>query len=202
MLQKIDLLFFLGKKETIGKEKILCLNVAKAYFGSAIQLCYQIWILQVTTYNGEFERVSQYLSIIMSFLLLTKTSIELISYSRPKNQKENSDEEFTVAKFLKIVSYYCSWFPLILTSLLFKIGTINLLVQFFEWYSLIIIFGIFCLNLSSSFTFSYLRSNNTKLSLVHKMKDIPQGAEKSQLDKFLMSYSNIFVISRPVNTIR
>ena len=153
MLQKVDLLFFLGKKEKTGKEKILCLEVAKAYFGSAIQLCYQIWILQVTSYNGEFERISQYLSIIMSFLLLSKTSIELISYSRPDYQKENPDEEFSIAKLLKILSGFLSWLPLTLTSLLFKIGTINLLVQFFEWYSLIIIFGIFCLNLFTSFIF-------------------------------------------------
>ena len=131
LLQKTDLLFFLGKKEKTGQEKILCLQAAKIYFGSAIQLCYQIWILQVTHYNGEFERISQYLSITLSFLLITKNSIGLISYSRAKFEKENADEDVFKVRVFRTLSLYFSWLPVILTSLLFKIGTINLLVQFF-----------------------------------------------------------------------
>ena len=138
LVQKTDILFFVGRKEKTGREKILCLQAAKIFFGSAIQLCFQIWILQVTHYNGKFERISQYLSIIMSFLLITKNSVGLISYSRSKFEKENTDEGK-----LRTISLYLSWLPVIITSLLFKIGLINQLVIFFGWYSMVIIFGIY-----------------------------------------------------------
>ena len=197
---KLNLLFFLGKKDKTGKEKVLCLEAAKAFFGSAIQLPIQIWILQGTSYNGESWRFSQYLSIIMSSFQLSRISIDLLSYSRPKNV--NRGKVFSRQKMWNDITSYLSWVPLIITSLLFKIGTINLLIHFFGWYSLIIIIGIYCLNLLSSFMFSFIRKRKIRLSLVHKIKEIPKGEEKSHLHKLFSSYSNIFVISRPVSTIR
>ena len=198
---KLDLLFFLGKKDKTGKEKVLCLEAAKAFFGSAIQLPIQIWILQGTSYNGESWRFSQYLSIIMSFFQLSRISIDLLSYSRPKNiSRENA--KFSKQKIWNEITSYLSWVPLIITSLLFKIGTINLLIHFFGWYSLIIIVGVYCLNLLSSFMFSFIRKKKMRLSFVHKIKEIPKGEEKSHLHKLFASYSNTFVISRPVSTIR
>ena len=197
LVQKTDILFFLGKKEKTGREKILCLQAAKIFFGSAIQLCYQIWILQVTHYNGEFERISQYLSIVMSFLLITKNSIGLISYSRPKFEKENTDEGL-----FRTISLYISWLPAILTSLFFKIGSINQFVIFFGWYSLVIIFGIVIINFSSTLFFEYIMKKFNRLSVVHKDENMPQGKQKTYLDKLLISFSNIFVFSRPVQSLR
>ena len=196
LVQKTDILFFLGKKEKTGREKILCLQAAKIFFGSAIQLCYQIWILQVTHYNGKFERISQYLSIIMSFLLITKNSVGLISYSRSKFEKENTDEGK-----LRTISLYLSWLPVIITSLLFKIGLINQLVIFFGWYSMVIIFGIYILNISSSFIIDCVMEKYNRLLIVYKDEYMPNGAQKP-LEKILISFSNIFVFSRPVNTLR
>ena len=157
---------------------------------------FQIWILQVTHYNGKFERISQYLSIIMSFLLITKNSIGLISYSRPKLEKENTDEGK-----LRTISLYLSWLPVIITSLLFKIGLINQLVIFFGWYSMVIIFGIYILNISSSFIIDCVMEKYNRLLIVYKDEYMPNGAQKP-LEKILISFSNIFVFSRPVNTLR
>ena len=196
LVQRTDILFFLGKKEKTGREKILCLQAAKIFFGSAIQLCYQIWILQVTHYNGKFERISQYFSIIMSFLLITKNSIGLISYSRPKFEKENTEEGM-----LRSISLYLSWLPVTITSLLFKIGLINQLVIFFGWYSMVIIFGIYILNISSSFIIDCVMEKYNRLLIVYKDEYMLNGAQKP-LEKFLISFSNIFVFSRPVNTLR
>ena len=196
LVQKTDILFFVGRKEKTGREKILCLQAAKIFFGSAIQLCFQIWILQVTQYNGEFERISQYLSIIMSFLLITKNSVGLISYSRSKFEKENTDEGM-----LRSISLYLSWLPVIITSLLFKIGLINQLVIFFGWYSMVIIFGIYILNISSSFIIDCVMEKYNRLLIVYKDEYMPNGAQKP-LEKILISFSNIFVFSRPVNTLR
>ena len=196
LVQKTDILFFVGRKEKTGREKILCLQAAKIFFGSAIQLCFQIWILQVTHYNGKFERISQYLSIIMSFLLITKNSVGLISYSRSKFEKENTDEGK-----LRSISLYLSWLPVIITSLLFKIGLINQLVIFFGWYSMVIIFGIYILNISSSFIIDCVMEKYNRLLIVYKDEYMLNGAQKP-LEKFLISFSNIFVFSRPVNTLR
>ena len=196
LVQKTDILFFVGRKQKTGKEKILCLQAAKIFFGSAIQLCFQIWILQVTHYNGKFERISQYLSIIMSFLLITKNSVGLISYSRSKFEKENTDEGM-----LRSISLYLSWLPVIITSLLFKIGLINQLVIFFGWYSMVIIFGIYILNISSSFIIDCVMEKYNRLLIVYKDEYMPNGAQKP-LEKILISFSNIFVFSRPVNTLR
>ena len=196
LVQKTDILFFVGRKEKTGREKILCLQAAKIFFGSAIQLCFQIWILQVTHYNGKFERISQYLSIIMSFLLITKNSVGLISYSRSKFEKENTDEGM-----LRSISLYLSWLPVIITSLLFKIGLINQLVIFFGWYSMVIIFGIYILNISSSFIIDCVMEKYNRLLIVYKDEYMLNGAQKP-LEKFLISFSNIFVFSRPVNTLR
>ena len=196
LVQKTDILFFVGRKEKTGREKILCLQAAKIFFGSAIQLCFQIWILQVAHYNGKFERISQYLSIIMSFLLITKNSVGLISYSRSKFEKENTDEGK-----LRTISLYLSWLPVIITSLLFKIGLINQLVIFFGWYSMVIIFGIYILNISSSFIIDCVMEKYNRLLIVYKDEYMLNGAQKT-LEKFLISFSNIFVFSRPVNTLR
>ena len=199
LVQKTDILFFLGKKEKTGREKILCLQAAKIFFGSAIQLCYQIWILQVTHYSGEFKRISQYLSIIMSFVMITKNSIGLMIYSRTEEENADGDEDFSISKVAKTLSLYFSWLPLILTSLLFKIGTINLFILFFGWYSLIIGLGIFSVNLSSIFIYASIRNKSNEFASDQTNKKIK---DKSQLSKFLISYSNIFVISRPINTLR
>ena len=132
----------------------------------------------------------------MSFLLITKNSIGLISYSRPKFEKENTEEGM-----LRSISLYLSWLPVTITSLLFKIGLINQLVIFFGWYSMVIIFGIYILNISSSFIIDCIMENYNRLSIVHKDEDMPNGAQKP-LEKILISFSNIFVFSRPVNTLR
>ena len=196
----------MGNKEKTGREKVLCLQAAKIYFGSAIQLCYQIWILQVTHYSGEFKRISQYLSIIMSFVMITKNSIGLMSYSRTQDEKENTEreEDFSLSRVGKTLYLYLSWLPLVLTSLMFKIGTMNLLTIFFGWYSLIIGLGIFCVNLASIFTYTYIRNKSDELSEPedHNQEKVPPGTDKSQLSMFLISYSNIFVMSRPINTLR
>ena len=174
LVQKTDILFFVGRKEKTGREKILCLQAAKIFFGSAIQLCFQIWILQVTHYNGKFERISQYLSIIMSFLLITKNSIGLISYSRPKFEKENTEEGM-----LRSISLYLSWLPVTITSLLFKIGLINQLVIFFGWYSMVIIFGIYILNISSSFIIDCVMEKYNRLLIVYKDEQDGAASESS-----------------------
>ena len=140
----------------------------------------------------------------MSFVMITKNSIDLISYSRarPKSEEEEeANEEFSTSKVFETISLYLSWLPVVLTSLLFKVATINLFTIFYGWKTLVIVFGIFLVNFTFTFIFGFIGSKCNRLSLVHKDKSMPEGAENYQ-DKVMISYSNIFVISRPVNTLR
>ena len=73
VVSKLDLLFFLGKKDTTGKEKILSLDAAKVFFGSVLQLSVQLYFIEITR---DGIRVSQYISVISSLLLICKTGYQ------------------------------------------------------------------------------------------------------------------------------
>merc|ERR1712170_64492 len=45
-LIKFDFLFFVGKNDKSGTEKILCYESAKLFFSSGPQLVLQLWLLQ------------------------------------------------------------------------------------------------------------------------------------------------------------
>ena len=83
---KYDLLFFVGNKDKTGKQKLLSMQSAQIFFGCGPQLCYQIWLLHAilpsTDENERKASMSQYVSIIISILMMTKTSFELLSYQK------------------------------------------------------------------------------------------------------------------------
>ena len=201
LVAKCDLLFFIGHKDPTRREQVLCLEAAKLVFSTGPQLCLQLWILEATSAPSEL----QYLSIISSCLLGTKLAYELLSYSRPEI---DSDEQKIGCKekifaFLKVLRSYFCWLPLILSSLLYKIGSINLYMKFFGWFSVFMILLILLLNAVGSFIL-------TKESVTQDPRvsvwtvDLHDSGKKhfKILDTLFVSLSNIFVVSRPFNTIR
>ena len=201
LVAKCDLLFFIGQKDPTRREQVLCLEAAKLVFSTGPQLCLQLWLLEATIAPSEF----QYLSIISSCLLATKLAYELISYSRPEI---DSDEQKTRCKekffcFLKVLRSYFCWLPLILSSLLYKIGSINLYMKFFGWFSVFMILLILLLNAVGSFILTKESvTQNPRVSVW--TVDLPDSGKKHFrfLDNLFVSLSNIFVVSRPFNTIR
>ena len=201
LVAKCDLLFFIGQKDPSRREQVLCLEAAKLVFSTGPQLCLQLWILEATSAPSEL----QYLSIISSCLLATKLAYELLSYSRPEL---DSDEQKTGCKekifaFLKVLRSYFCWLPLILSSLLYKIGSINLYMKFFGWFSVFMILLILLLNAVGSFILTKESvTQNPRVSVW--TVDLPDGGKKHFrfLDNLFVSLSNIFVVSRPFNTIR
>ena len=211
LVSKCNLLFFIGNKDTTGRQQILCLESAKLFFGTGPQLCFQLWILGASS----SPYVTQYLSIVSSFLLGTKLAYQLLTYSRKvegshwKNQKNGWKSKFSsLPKDLKkVFMSYLSWLPLILISLLYKIGSINLYLKFFGLYSIIIIFLIIVLNVLGSFILNILMdfkviTLNPSLSIWSKGLPIDEEKSRRLLDNLFISFTNMFVISRPFNTIR
>ena len=83
-------------------------------------------------HKGQFDILSQYLSIVSSTLVILKTAIELLSFERSKEEvvddskNERTEEQKTIFKKLlkilrKIVSF-SAWVPLIFIRKVFKIG--------------------------------------------------------------------------------
>ena len=201
IVSKYDLLFFVGKKDKTGKEKILCLESAKLFFGYGPQLCFQLWILQATPVPS----FSQYLSIISSFVLSTKSAFVLITYSRAApvttEQKRTWNEKFL--SLLRMILEFLTWLPLILTSGLFKIGCINLYMKFFGWYSAAMIISIICLNTAGVVCLSHLSLSKQRFSIW--TENLPAKDEANHFhwpEGLFISFTNMFVISRPFNTIR
>ena len=89
--------------------------------------------------------------------------------------------------------------PLIWTSLLFKIGSINLYIKFFGW-SLILL--VFSLNSFVGFILAICAGVTRSPSLSIWSAGLPEGSSFRPLNNLYISFTNIFVISRPFNTIR
>merc|ERR1712179_760100 len=100
---------------------------------------------------------------------------------------------------LKIFVSYLSWLPLILTSLLYKVFSINLYMRFFGWASFGMFIGIFLLNILCSLVVPAITNSRIKLKYPKK-ENTPEGTDKSLLEKIYLSYANLFVITRPLDT--
>ena len=204
IVTKCDLLFFIGQKEVTGKEKILCLESAKLFFGYGPQLCFQIWILQAAAAPS----FTQYISIAASFLLGTKSAYSLLSYSRENHLNAlKSKGGMTSLKdkclhHLKNLLQFLTWLPLIWTSFLLKIGSINLYIKFFGCYSVFMILLIFSLHSFAGFILAICAGATRSPSLSIWSAGLPEGSSFRPLNNLYISFTNIFVISRPFNTIR
>ena len=202
LVAKCDLLFFIGQKDPTRREQVLCLGAAKLVFSTGPQLCLQLWILEATIAPSEI----QYLSIMCSFLLGTKYAYELISYSR----LDSSEQSTTTWRqksysFFKLLGDYFSWLPLILTSFLFKIGSIILYMKFFGWFSVFIILLVLLLNAVGNviiLTKCGSVAQNPRVSIW--AEDLLNSGNKyfNFLDSIFLGFRNIFVVSRPFSTIR
>jgi len=104
-----------SKKSENPQTQLLALESAKVFLGSSLQFVFQLYILQQTM-KTEHE-ISQFASIIASFLLICKTSFNLYTYKRPERDLEEhpneSDQNFctklrnTASKIFNGVSFCC-----------------------------------------------------------------------------------------------
>jgi len=203
IVSKFDLLFFLGKKDNSGKEKILTLDAAKVFFGSVLQLSVQLYFIEI---SREDIRVSQYISVISSLLLICKTGYEVMTYTRKDQAEVEEDQSFKQKawELLRTLWDFLTWLPLLGTNLVFKIGIINLCLLFLGWYAMLVLLGIFLANLLSAFlaTNVKMRKYFRNYQITHNnVLDNTEANNTGILHLIYTSYSNIFLITRTVATL-
>ena len=240
----MSLLHFLPANDARKKDRLLCVDVAKVFFGSCLQLCFQL-VLLVGYTNPDDRELSQYLSIAASSYLLCKTGVDIILFRRSTDEEENEQKKrlfnylyliltdtlqnisftpqktcleklkafikhFLIEQFqkMKILLFYL---PLVLTSLVFHTGTLVVTILALDGYSAIYICLVFAVNLLVSIIlpFESVQALEHKLGLQYKFdqkngSETESGKEKvvnaTVFRGFLISWINIFFISRPVET--
>lgn len=202
IVSKLDLLFFLGKKDNTGKEKILTLDAAKVFFGSVLQLSVQLYFIEI---SRKGIRVSQYISVISSLLLICKTGYEVMNYARPEETQEDQVQSFKqkAAELLRTLWNFLTWLPLLGSNLVFKMGIINLCLLFLGWYALLVFLGIFLANLLSAFLASNRKIKKClrNYEITHSnIRDNNEAKNPDILHLIYASYSNIFLLTRTVAT--
>ena len=109
----------------------------------------------------------------------------------------------------KIFMFYMKWLPLVVTSLVHKVGVIMIILQYFGYlYAIIALFSMFIMNFLSTFL---LTNYNRRKSRVYNIKQTNRHVftvqefpaydgvvEIGKFDKLYLSYSNMFVISGPL----
>ena len=203
--QKFDILFFLGKEDSTGKAKIVALDASKVFFGSVIQISVQVYFIEI---SGQEPKFSQILSVVSSLLLICKTGYEVISYTKPQDNTGEDPKKKTLEKIkekiigvLKMIPGILSELPLLASSLIFKLGTINLCILFFGWYGFLVLVAFFLLNI-----FSCCLARLDRVSkLFSGYRIVVQDLEEEKTVKkpgmkhiLYTSYANIFMFTRSV----
>ena len=78
---------------------------------------------------------------------------------------------------------------------------LNLSFRFLGWNAAYLIAGQVMLNLLQLCMMSYLKCPKIKLKLKHKDTSVPQGNESSIANTLFIGYANLFVITRPFNSL-
>ena len=185
---KFDLLHFLMKKDKSPKAKILAIDSAKVFFGSSPQFCFQLYLIQ----NTNTVKLSQYLSICFSFLLICKTAFQVYAYERKEEEEDTNESEGLLNRvsdeLRKIGAQFWIFLmaaPLLGSSIFFNLGSIEFMTQFLGVHVVFLIILVFISNLVTLIWF-----------------ENPLQGKTSPTRKLYMSYTNIFFWSRPLESFR
>ena len=230
-IKKFNLLFFVAEMY-----QIWYLDAAKIFFGSALQFLFQLWILRAAMYYGD-AKLSQYLSVlsdifnirkglklvflfyqpIWSFIIYfkkiipfsSKISIKLLTLSNDADDGEDKSFWENVKGFFIAVWHFIMWLPLVLSSVIYKIGSMLLYYVFLESlsYAFLMIALIFVGNFLTCFLLKYVSIPSPAkfdVYILNKAED-DDDEENTKVykdlpfrEKVFVSYSNIFVFSGPV----
>ena len=178
------------------------MDAAKVFFGSVLQLSVQLYFIEI---SREDIRVSQYISVVSSVLLICKTGYEVMTYVRKDQTQEEQDQSFRQKawQLLRTLGDFLTWLPLLGTNLVFKIGIINLCLLFLGWYAMLVFLGIFLANLLSAYLATNMKIKKyfRNYQITHNnVLDDNEAKNPDMLQLIYTSYSNIFLITRTVAT--
>ena len=159
-----------------------------------------ILILGFTPWRS--HRDSQLISIVSSSFHLVKASAQLVTF---KNKKEKKDmvgvveklKNF-VAKKLQLLRAICHLFPLLLSSVIFNVGTMALAISVLGWHSVWFLIGSLVLHLVLFFSLPFkldLKMMKTFNLENHLPKEDADHPSKPFLSGLFFSSSNMFIFS-------
>ena len=126
-------------------------------------------------------------------------SIKLLTLSNEKDDGEEKTFWEDVKDFFNVVLQFILWLPLILSSLIYKVGSMLLYYLLLESYiyASLMVAGIFIGNFLTCFLLEYVyilekTEDDNDEEKVRVYRDLPFR------EKMFVSYSNIFVFSGPV----
>ena len=153
------------------------------------------------------HRDSQLISIASSLFLLIKVSAQLITFKKEAAEETEEDErdmkgkvkDFVVEK-LKLLQAFFSLFPLLVSSVVFNVGTMALAISVLGWHSLWFLIGslllhlllFFSLPLPDNFDLKMVKAFNLEKLLP---EDDPEQTSKPFLSSLFFSFSNLFIFS-------
>ena len=163
----------------------------------------QLYFIEI---SREDIRVSQYISVISSLLLICKTGYEVMTYTRKDQAEVEEDQSFKQKawELLRTLWDFLTWLPLLGTNLVFKIGIINLCLLFLGWYAMLVLLGIFLANLLSAFVATNVKIRKYFRNYQITHNNVLGNTEANNtgiLHLIYTSYSNIFLITRTVATL-
>ena len=115
--------------------------------------------------------------------------------------------------FLKTALYNLSWLPLILSSLIYKIGVIVLYVEFLGsfWWAFLMLAFIFVGNFLTCFILKYVPVPSPAKYNIYIINSSDDNKEEEDIkvyqdlpfrEKIFISYSNLFIISAPIKEVK
>ena len=153
------------------------------------------------------HRDSQLISIACSLFLLSKVSAHLITFTKEAEEESEEDERDTkekvkdfVVEKLKLLQAFFSLFPLLVSSVVFNVGTMALAISVLGWHSLWFIIGSLLLHLLLFFSLPLPDNLDLKMVKVFNLeKLLPENNSEQRSKPFLSSLffssTNLFIFS-------
>jgi len=202
-LEKSGLIGFLGP---IEEQRALAQDTARAFSGHAVQLLFQtVLILGFKPWRS--HRDSQLISIASSLFLLIKVSAQLIIFK--KEAEEDTEDsrdtkekvkDFVVKKFQLLKAFF-NLFPLLVSSVVFNVGTMALAISVLGWHSLWFLIGSLLLHLLLFFSLPLPGNLGLKMVKAFNLEKLLPEEESEQrrskpfLSSVFFSSTNLFIFS-------
>ena len=154
------------------------------------------------------HRDSQLLSIASSLFLLIKLSTHLITFKEKTDEEPEEDsrsvkekvQDFAAEKFQQLQAFI-KLFPLLLSSVVFNVGTMALAISVLGWHCLWFLYSLLVLHLVLFFSLPLPDNLDLKMMKVFNLeKYLPaanreQQPSKSFLSSLFFSLTNLFIFS-------
>ena len=189
---------FLGATE--GKQN-LAFHMTRVFSSSVLQLIFQLSILLART-PWQSILITQILSILASLLVIIKVTTELLIFAEEQEadlEKKNFCQKFQdlLSKKFHLMKNFLKILPLLLTNVIFNIGTLVLCFSVLDLHiSVCCFFAAFLLHLVFINLFPCLLSTRIGKRLFRMGSDVGhKELRRNLLTNLVLSWTNLFILS-------